>query len=293
VSAVVDDKLSKLKSLLRSFESCVVAYSGGVDSVFMAVVAHEVLGDSAVAVIADSPSLPRHELQEAKSIAKSFGFRMEVIETQEFKNDEYLSNPVNRCYFCKAELFQRLVPYARDHGFQVIAYGENASDVGDYRPGRTAADEFSVRAPLREADLSKDEIRELSRRMGLPTADKPAQPCLSSRIPYGEAVSSEKLKLIEEGEQLIRGFGFVDVRVRLHEMKQGFLGRIELPGSDLERFFVEGCFEEVGLALRKLGFNHITVDLLGYRRGSLNEGIPIAGSPQTLQGRPAESLPQA
>ena len=293
MSAVVDDKLSKLKSLLRSFESCVIAYSGGVDSVFLAVVAHEVLGDSAVAVIADSPSLPRHELQEAKSIAKSFGFRMEVIETQEFKNDEYLSNPVNRCYFCKAELFQRLVPYARDNGFQVIAYGENASDVGDYRPGSTAADEFSVRAPLRDANLSKDEIRELSKKMGLPTADKPAQPCLSSRIPYGEVVSSEKLQLIEHSEQLIRRFGFVDVRVRLHESKQGYLGRIELPGNDLERFFVEGCFKEVGLALRQLGFNHITVDLLGYRRGSLNEGIRSEASHKTLQGRPAESLPQA
>lgn len=293
MSAVVDDKLNKLKSLIRSFESCVIAYSGGVDSVFMAVVAHDVLGAEAVAVIADSPSLPRHELREAKAIADSFGFRLEVIETQEFENDEYLKNPVNRCYFCKAELFQRLIPYARENGIRVVAYGENASDVGDYRPGRKAADEFLVRAPLREVGLSKDEIRTLSREMGLPTADKPAQPCLSSRIPYGEGVSAEKLNLIEGGEQFIRGLGYIDVRVRLHEMKQGFLGRIELPEADLERFFVEGCFGKVGLALRKLGFDHVTVDLLGYRRGSLNEGILSGNSDLPQQERSSGALPHA
>ena len=274
VRPVLEAKLDQLKTLIRSFESCVVAYSGGVDSVLLAVVSHEVLGQSALAAIADSPSLPRSELQEARAIAEEFGFPLEVIQTQEFENDEYVLNPVNRCYFCKAELFQKLEPFARSRGIKVVAYGENASDVGDFRPGRLAADEYQVRAPLREVELTKDEIRELSRRYGLPTAEKPAQPCLSSRIPYGEIVSPEKLKLIEEAEQILKGSGISDVRVRLHELKSGYLARIELGSGDMSMLMENPDWADLGPRLKALGFVHVTVDLLGYRRGSLNESVP-------------------
>ena len=267
------DKLERLRSLIRSFGSCAIAYSGGVDSVFLAVIAHQELGENSVAVIADSPSLPRHELAEAKSIASTFNFRLHILLTEEFHNDDYVSNPVNRCYFCKAELFQRLAPFATEHKLAVIAYGENSSDLGDVRPGRKAADEFAIRAPLREVALSKEEIRAISRSMGLPTADKPAMPCLSSRIPYGEIVSPEKLALVEAAEQLIRNEGFPEVRVRLHELKQGFLARIELAANDLARFFADSIYDSLVTPLSELGFTHVTVDLRAYRRGSLNQTV--------------------
>jgi len=273
VGAVADDKLKRLKSLIRSFESCAIAYSGGVDSVFLAVIARQVLGDQALAVIADSPSLPRQELKEARSIAESFRFRLHEVKTQEFEQADYVANPVNRCYFCKAELFQHLVPFAESQGLKVIAYGENASDVGDYRPGRQAADQFKIRAPLREVGLTKDEIRALSREMGIPTADKPAMPCLSSRIPYGEEVNVEKLGMIEAGEALIRGRGYSDVRLRLHELKDGYLARIELSEHDLGTFLGRGDLNSMVHSLTELGFRHVTLDLKGYRRGSLNEGL--------------------
>ena len=286
---MANDKLERLKSLIRSFESCVIAYSGGVDSVFLAVVAHEVLGEKALAVIADSPSLPRQELAEAKAIAATFKFRLHLLQTQEFHNEDYVSNPVNRCYFCKAELFQHLVPFAKDHEMAVIAYGENSSDLGDFRPGRQAADEFDIRAPLKEVGLSKEEIRELSRAMGLPTADKPAMPCLSSRIPHGEVVSPEKLALVEAAEQLIRKQGFPDVRVRLHELKQGFLARIELGAGDLKHFFSESIYDSLCAPLSELGFNHVTVDLQAYRRGSLS-GLAV-GQAQSANGHNASAKP--
>ncbi|MCS1408091.1 MAG: hypothetical protein M2R45_01256 [Verrucomicrobia subdivision 3 bacterium] len=273
VATVTNEKLERIKSLLRSLESCVVAYSGGVDSVFLAVVAHQELGRRALAVIADSPSLPRHELAEAQAIAKGFGFRLEVVLTEEFEDEEYLSNPATRCYHCKSALFQKLVPFAKQWGFATVVYGENASDSRDYRPGRVAADEFAIRAPLREAGLTKDEIRRLSRAMGLPTAEKPAQPCLSSRVPYGERVTLEKLRLIEAGEAAVRRLGIRDLRVRLHELGQGFLARVEVPRGEWSQFVEREFAENVGPALLKIGFQYVTLDLLGYRRGSLNETV--------------------
>ena len=195
---VVLDKLNRLRELLASYGSCLVAYSGGVDSVFLARVARDVLGDKSLAAIADSPSLPRRELEEALAIAGQFQIPVRVVRTREFENPAYLANPDNRCFFCKHELFTELEPLARAENFAVIAYGENASDVGDHRPGAKAAAEFQVRAPLKEAGLTKAEIRELSAHLGLPTADKPQMACLSSRIPYGEAVSPEKLRMIEQ-----------------------------------------------------------------------------------------------
>src|SRR5438876_8482755 len=218
LAVVLENKLEQLRELIRSYGSCLVAYSGGVDSVFLARVARDVLGDRSLAAIADSPSLPRRELREALEIADKFQIPVHVVRTKEFENPAYLANPNDRCYFCKHELFDVLTPIARAEGFAVVAYGENASDVGDYRPGAQAAAEFQVRAPLKEVGLTKTEIREWSAQLGLPTADKPQMACLSSRIPYGEPVTEEKLRMIEQAENVLRDLGFYDVRVRHHEL---------------------------------------------------------------------------
>jgi uncharacterized protein len=289
-----NNKLEKLRILLKSYGSCLVAYSGGVDSVFLARVAHDVLGDRALAAIADSPSLPRRELAEALELATKFAFPVRVIKTQEFANANYTANPANRCYFCKHELFEELTPLAKAENFAVIAYGENASDIGDFRPGAQAAAEFQVRAPLKEAGLTKAEIRELSAQLGLPTADKPQMACLSSRVPYGETVTPEKLRMIEQAEYVLRDLGFHDVRVRHHEMRNAEFGmrnesaansalrtphsalhlaRIELSPAEIPALLANGRLATVAEALKKIGYAHVTLDLQGYRRGSTNEAL--------------------
>ena len=283
------EKLEKLHELLRSYGSCLVAYSGGVDSVFLALVANKVLSDRSLAVIADSASLPRRELRAALEIAEQFEIPVRVVRTTEFENPNYLANPANRCYFCKHELFEELAPLARAEGFAVIAYGENASDVGDFRPGALAAAEFAVRSPLKEIGLTKAEIRQLSAQLGLPTAEKPQMACLSSRIPYGEAVTPEKLRMVEAAENLLRDLGFYDVRVRHHELQYQTslspvvpardqagrqscsLARIEVGRAEIPKLLADETFTRVGEALKKMGYTHVTLDLQGYRRGSLNE----------------------
>jgi uncharacterized protein len=267
----LDNKLENLRSLLKSYGSCLVAYSGGVDSVFLAHVAHEVLRDRALAVIADSPSLPRRELEEALELARKFSFPVRVIRTQEFANQSYTANPVNRCYFCKHELFEELTPLAEAEHFSVIAYGENASDGGDFRPGAEAAAKFQVRAPLKEAGLTKPEIRELSARLGLPTAEKPQMACLSSRIPYGEPVTPEKLQMIERAEYVLRDLGFYEVRVRHHELQKQSMARIELALEEIPAMLSNDQFSIVAEKLKLIGYAHVTLDLQGYRRGSTNE----------------------
>jgi uncharacterized protein len=286
------DKLDKLREMLSGYGSCLIAYSGGVDSVFLALVAHQTLGERSLAAIADSPSLPRRELQEALDIAAAFHFPVRVLKTSEFENAHYTSNPANRCYFCKHELFDKLTPLARAENFAVIAYGENASDVGDFRPGAKAAAEFQVRAPLKEAGLTKAEIRELSAQLGLPTAEKPQMACLSSRVPYGEAVTPEKLLMIERAEYVLRDLGFHDVRVRHHELRPAgqnassgnpasqvaHLARIEVGPAEMQKFLADGVADKIAAALLQIGYAHVTLDLRGYRRGSLNArlGIPVA-----------------
>jgi uncharacterized protein len=282
---VVSERYERLRGLLRSYGSCLVAYSGGVDSAFLAYVAHEVLGDKALAAIADTPSLPRRELEQALVLAREFQIPVRVLRTREFENASYLANPDNRCFFCKHELFTELAPLAKAEGFAVIAYGENASDIGDHRPGAQAAAQFQVRAPLKEAGLTKAEIRALSAKLGLPTADKPQMACLSSRVPYGEAVSPEKLKMIEQAEDLLRDLGFYDVRVRHHELRKAaspspltpqpsttlHLARIEVGPTEMRKFLENGISTKVAEALRRIGYAHVTLDLQGYRRGSTNE----------------------
>ena len=276
-----ETKLDRLRGLLRGYGSCLVAYSGGVDSVFLAKVAHDVLGARSLAVIADSPSLPRRELREAVEVAGQFGLPLRVVSTGEFQDGRYLANPTDRCYFCKHALFTELGPLAKAEGFAVIAYGENASDLGDHRPGARAAEEFQVRAPLKEAGLTKAEIRELSARLGLPTADKPQLACLSSRIPTGEAVTPAKLMMVEEAEYALRDLGFHDVRVRHHETGPGaggHLARIEVGSVEIPRLLTDGLHTRVADQLRALGYSHVTLDLAGYRRGSTNgvSSVPIA-----------------
>jgi uncharacterized protein len=292
-SGVFSKPLKRLREVIRGYGSCLVAYSGGVDSVLVAHVAGQVLGDRALAVIADSPSLPRRELEQALQLAQSHGFSVRVIRTAEFENPDYTTNPLNRCYFCKEALFSELAPIARTEGFAVIAYGENLSDAGDHRPGAVAAAEFQVRAPLKEAGLTKQDVRDISSELGLPTADKPQMACLSSRIPYGETVTAGKLRMIEGAEAVLRDLGFREVRVRHHEtavegaVEPHRLARIELGPEDLPEFRARNLTGIVEEAFTQLGYSEVVLDPKGYRRGSLNR------SPRAAAAGPARRLDKA
>jgi len=262
------DKEHALRDSLASLDSVIVAYSGGVDSAYLAYIASRTLGDRAVAVTADSPSYPERHRQLAIRIARDFGLRHEIIHTSELERPEYRANPANRCYYCKHELYTHLARIA-ELRHAIVVDGNNADDRGDYRPGRQAAREFGVRSPLDDVDLTKDEIRELSRRAGLPTWDEPASACLSSRIPYHSEVTDEKLRTIERAEEALRGLGFRVFRVRHHDD----LARIEIARNEMARALEPETAGAIVRALKAVGYKYVSLDLQGYRMGSLNEGL--------------------
>jgi uncharacterized protein len=264
-------KERRLFQLLASLDSAIVAFSGGVDSAYLAWAATSVLGPRALCITAESASYPDHHRQLALRIARDFRLHHEFVRTAEMERPEYRANPVNRCYYCKQELYTTLTGIAHTRGIAAIVDGNNADDRGDYRPGRRAAREFGVRSPLDEADLLKDDIRELSHRVGLPTWDEPASACLSSRIPYHSEVTPEKLRMIEGAEHVLRELGFRVCRVRHHDA----LARLEIGRDELQRALEPELRERIVRELKALGYQHVTIDLQGYRMGSLNEGVML------------------
>ena len=264
--SLIVEKQQRLFSVLKSLERVIVAYSGGTDSAYLAWAAYQALGDRAMAITADSPSIPESHKRDAATFARECGFRHEFIETYEFDNPDYVKNAPDRCFHCKDELFNRLEQIAAERGFENIVYGVNTDDLGDYRPGQNAAKLHQVKAPLVEAGLSKAEIRELSRTAGLSTWDRPAAACLSSRIPYGTPVTVETIKTVERGEEELKALGFRQFRVRFH----GDLVRIEIAKDELHKALSLEMAEAFLAIFRPLGFHYVTLDMEGYRQGSLN-----------------------
>ncbi|MGH9584481.1 MAG: ATP-dependent sacrificial sulfur transferase LarE, partial [Bryobacteraceae bacterium] len=264
--AELSAKQEKLFAILRGLGRVIVAYSGGADSAYLAWAAHRTLAGNALAITADSASLPASHKRDAEAFARECGFRHEYIETREFENPAYVKNDKDRCFYCKDELFIRLEAYAKAYGYTHIAYGVNRDDLGDYRPGHAAAKQHLVEAPLAEAGLTKAELRELARREGLSVWDRPAAACLSSRVPYGTPVTVETIRTIEEGEEAIRALGFRQFRVRFH----GELVRIEIAKNELPKALTAEMAAEFAGIFKPLGFLYVTLDLEGYRQGSLN-----------------------
>jgi uncharacterized protein len=259
-------KKQKLQDYIKSLGSLAVAFSGGVDSSFLLKCAHEALGDNMLAVTARSSTFPQRELSESIEFAKSYGIRQELIDSEEIDIRGYAENPADRCYYCKNELFSKIKKLANEKGIKYMAEGSNMDDLGDFRPGLKAASEQGAVSPLRFAGLNKEEIRILSKEMGLPTWDKPSFACLASRVPYGQRITREKLGVIDEAEQFLMDLGFRQVRVRHH----GDIARIELVKSDMPKVFENGLYEKIYSKLKELGFTYVTLDLKGYSTGSMN-----------------------
>lgn len=267
-----EQKLEEMKEILRSLKRVAVAFSAGVDSTFVLKVALDTLGpENVVAVTGKSDSLAQAEFEEARRLAEQFGARHVVVETEEMKDPNYASNPANRCYFCKSELYGKLEGLIREYGLNAALSGINADDYGDWRPGIQAASEHAVRSPCAEAGMTKEDIRHLSARLGIPIFDKPASPCLSSRVQYGETITPEKLRMIERSEAFLHSLGFRECRVRHHNN----LARIELPQDRITDALQPEMLRKIDATLREFGYKYVTVDLRGFRSGSMNEVIQI------------------
>lgn len=266
----LQDKYKKLKEILTGLGNLLISYSGGADSTFLLKVAADTLGeDKVIACIARGPSLPKSQYEQAVKMAEDIGVKLITIQTDEMDDTAYLKNQADRCYHCKSHLFEQLGKVAQEHGFENIACGHNFDDTKDYRPGNTAAKDFGIVSPLIEAKLTKQNIRDLSKSLDLPTADIPASPCLASRIAYGLEITEEKLKQVEEAEEFLRSLGFVEFRVRHHDK----LARIEVHTENMSKLIEESCRQKVVEKLKGLGFKFVSLDLAGFRSGSLNEAL--------------------
>lgn len=271
----VAQKEEQLVRILSELKRVVIGFSGGVDSSYLAFMANRVLGQNALCVTAISPSYPSFQKKETAEFVMQFGLNHQVIESNELENPEYRENAPNRCYFCKSELFSKLWELAKEGGYEAVLDGTNHDDLQDFRPGRRAASEYSVQSPLLEARMTKLDIRELSQRSGLPTWEKPALPCLSSRFPYGTSISAERLSVVDQGETILRDFGFRIFRVRYH----GELVRLEFDSAELPKALNMTMSNILVKRFKALGFKYVTLDLEGYRSGSLNEVLPIVQEP--------------
>lgn len=268
---IAEDKLDNLRSYLQDLGSVAVAFSSGVDSTFLLKVAFELLGDKAIAVTLKSETFPSGELNESREFCEKEGIEHVIVEADQFSIEGFGDNPENRCYICKKDIFTKILAAAKERGISHVIDGSNSDDIGDFRPGMQALSELDIKSPLRDCGLSKAEIRALSCEMGLPTWDKPSYACLATRIPYGEEITKEKLGMIEHAENYLINLGFRQMRVRFH----GGIARIEILPDEIDRFMDEDIRRRVNTAFKEIGFDYVTLDLSGYRSGSMNEVLDI------------------